>query len=122
MFTGKKYTPGWYVEYREMDNTPVFAKEGAIIPMLVNEDTNTLVFENLEIKVFAGENKYTLYDEIGQIDFEIKKEKETYILDIEKSKDMITKSILVNFVDLPSGEVALNGKKIAKGKKVKVNF
>ena len=41
--------------------------------MLINEDTNTLVFENLEIKVFAGENKYTLYDEIGQIDFEIKR-------------------------------------------------
>ena len=90
--------------------------------MLVNEDTNTLVFENLEIKVYAGENKYTLYDEIGQIDFEIKKDKETYILDIKKSKDIVTISILVNFVDLPSGEVSLNGKKIATGKKVKVNF
>ena len=122
IFTGKKYTQGWYVEYREMDNVPVFAKEGAIIPMLINEDTNTLVFENLEIKVFAGENKYTLYDEIGQIDFEFKKDNDTYLLDIKKSKDMVAKSILVNFVDLPSGEVALNGKKIAKGKKVKVNF
>ncbi len=117
-FTGKKYTNGWYTESKPMNLLPVLVKEGGIIPMLVEEKKNDLSFENLEVRVYAGKNEYTMYDEQGNITFTLKDNE----LDIVKSSDSITKSILVTFMDLDSGVVKVNGKTLANGKKVKVRF
>ena len=47
-----------------LDEYPVFAKAGAIVPMIENLDDNSQSFESLKIKVFTGkENSFVLYDE-----------------------------------------------------------
>lgn len=52
---------------------PVFAKEGAIVPMLSKRNGNSTSFDELDVKVFVGEGSYTLYDEDRSISFEMKK-------------------------------------------------
>lgn len=50
-------------EYR-LDEYPVFAKAGAIVPMIDYKDGNSQSFENLKVKVFTGAgNSFVLYDE-----------------------------------------------------------
>lgn len=68
-FTGKKVADVGengtiFLHDYELDEYPVFAKAGAIVPMLEYEDGNSQDFEELKVKVFGGEeNTYTLYDE-----------------------------------------------------------
>ena len=68
-FTGEKIVAGdengviLTRQYR-LDEYPVFAKAGAIVPMIDFESGNSQSFEKLKVKVFVGaENTYTLYDE-----------------------------------------------------------
>ena len=117
-FTGKKYTNGWYTEFKPMNLLPVLVKEGGIIPMLVEEKKNDLSFEEIEVKIYSGKNEYTMYDEQGSIFFKLDGE----TLDIVKDEDSITKCILVTFMDAQNGVVLVNGKGIARGKKVKIRF
>ena len=117
-FTGKKYTNGWYTEFKPTNLLPVLVKEGGIIPMLVEEKKNDLSFEEIEVKVYSGKNEYTMYDEQGCIFFKLDGD----TLDIVKDKDSITKCILVTFMDAQNGVVLVDGKEIAKGKKVKIRF
>ncbi len=68
-FTGKKAAEVGengtiFLHDYELDEYPVFAKAGAIVPMLEYESGNSQDFEKLKVKVFGGEeNTYTLYDE-----------------------------------------------------------
>ncbi|MBO4554421.1 MAG: alpha-xylosidase [Clostridia bacterium] len=68
-FTGKKVAEVGengtiFLHDYELDEYPVFAKAGAIVPMLEYEDGNSQDFEKLKVKVFGGEeNTYVLYDE-----------------------------------------------------------
>ena len=117
-FTGKKYTNGWYTEFKPMNLLPVLVKEGGIIPMLVEEKKNDLSFEEIEVKIYSGKNEYTMYDEQGSIFFKLDGE----TLDIVKDEDSITKCIHVTFMDAQNGVVLVNGKEIARGKKVKIRF
>lgn len=66
-FTGELYKGNkQYTIYSHIENIPVFAKEGAIIPLsldnLKNDPTNP---EHIEIRVFPGTNVFELYEDDG---------------------------------------------------------
>ena len=67
-FTGKKF-PGdkEYVTFYKDQDYPVFAREGAIIPMGKNDNMNdTTPPKNMEIQIFPGcSNSYKLYEDDG---------------------------------------------------------
>jgi len=62
-FIGNKYYRGFYKE----EDYPIFIKEGSIIPMSLDMDTNTPV--NMELQIFPAENglygSYELYEDDG---------------------------------------------------------
>ena len=66
IFTGKKYEKGEYEICCPLEYYPVFAKEGAIIPMLPEQDGNSTDFTELVVNVYKGENEYVQYDDDGE--------------------------------------------------------
>lgn len=67
IFTGRIYKGNRFVKmYRDIETFPVLAKEGAIIPMSVNDRTNDCSNpEALEILVYRGNNTFTMYEDDG---------------------------------------------------------
>lgn len=95
-FTGKPVEGGKeHIMAYSLSGYPVFAKSGAIIPMLAERKGNSQSFDELEVRVFAGENSYTMFDEQGSIDFDLKKAENGYTLTVTPSEDCITKRIKV---------------------------
>lgn len=68
IFTGRIYKGNQFVKmYRDIENIPVLAKEGAIIPMSANDRTNDCSNpEVLELLVYRGNNTFTLYEDDGE--------------------------------------------------------
>ena len=66
IFTGEKYKKGEYEICCPLENFPVFAKEGAIIPMLPETDNNSTDFTELVVNIYSGVNDYTMYDDDGE--------------------------------------------------------
>ena len=69
--TGKKF-PGdkVYTNFFRDEDYPVFAKQGAIIPMAIKEDINdTTPPEDMEVHIFPGQSSsYTLFEDDGESD------------------------------------------------------
>ena len=66
--TGKKYVGNkYYVGFYKEEDYPIFVKEGSIIPMSL--DMNTNIPTNMEIQIFPAENglygNYELYEDDG---------------------------------------------------------
>jgi len=93
-FTGKKVAEVGengtiFLHDYELDEYPVFAKAGAIVPMIDFESGNSQTFEKLKVKVFLGkENAYTLYDENFSGDGETQEEKGAEKLFERDGKDL----------------------------------
>ncbi len=69
-FTGEKYVGKKTMKvWRKLDTVPVFAKAGAIVPMLSGGETNKLTFDDLTVKIFSGNGEYTLFDEDGEMSY-----------------------------------------------------
>lgn len=69
-FTGEKYVGKKTMKvWRKLDTVPVFAKAGAIVPMLTDGETNKLTFDDLTVKIFSGNGEYTLFDEDGEMSY-----------------------------------------------------
>lgn len=68
IFTGRIYSGNQFVKmYRDIENIPVLAKAGAIIPMSVNDRVNDCTNpEDLELWVYRGNNTFTLYEDDGE--------------------------------------------------------
>ncbi len=68
IFTGRIYKGNQFVKmYRDIENIPVLAKEGAIIPMSANDRTNDCSNpEALEVLIYRGNNTFTLYEDDGE--------------------------------------------------------
>ncbi len=68
IFTGRIYEGNKFVKmYRDIENIPVLAREGAIIPMSANDKTNDCSNpEVLELLVYRGNNTFTLYEDDGE--------------------------------------------------------
>ncbi len=139
-FTGEYVKSGKECKmFYKLSDYPVFAKAGAIIPMLPERAGNSMRFDELEVKVFVGDGEYTLYDEQGEIHFKMeptnaeelnalnpksvdsicrkaKASFEDHILTITPSADCLTKSITVkvNYGWKVEGNarIALNGEPV----------
>ncbi len=66
--TGKKYVGNkYYVGFYKEEDYPIFIKEGSIIPMSLDDDTENPV--NMELQIFPAENglygSYELYEDDG---------------------------------------------------------
>lgn len=67
VFTGNRYAAGKYRVYRELNAMPVFAKEGAIVPMYSDVEDNGVSSEkDLDILIYRGEGRFVLYDDDGR--------------------------------------------------------
>ena len=68
IFTGRIYSGNHYIKmYRDIENMPVLAKAGAIIPMSANDRTNDCSNpETLELLVYRGNNSFILYEDDGE--------------------------------------------------------
>lgn len=68
IFTGRIYCGKRFVKmYRDIENFPVLAKEGAIIPMSANDrDNDCSNPAELELLVYRGNNTFTLYEDDGE--------------------------------------------------------
>ncbi len=68
IFTGRIYCGKRFVKmYRDIENFPVLAKEGAIIPMSANSrDNDCSNPAELELLVYRGNNTFTLYEDDGE--------------------------------------------------------
>lgn len=67
IFTGRIYTGSRFVKvYRDLEYIPVFAKEGAIIPMGRNDETNDSTNPaELDVLIYRGNNTFRMYEDDG---------------------------------------------------------
>ena len=107
-FTGEIYRGGRVYKMRTpLDRMPVFAKAGAIIPMIAKRDGNSQKFDALEVKVYAGEGEYRMFDEGGFTDFKLTEIDEGYLLTINDDNNPQKADYKVTFVDREEETVIL---------------
>ena len=83
IFTGRIYGEGEYEVYRDLEDFPVFAKKGSIIPLYKDAfDNGTGMDKALEVLVYSGDGEFTIYDDDGDT------------LDYEKGRFVMTKIIV----------------------------
>jgi alpha-glucosidase (family GH31 glycosyl hydrolase) len=64
-FTGRHYEPGWHALHGTLDDLPLFAKPGAIVPLCEREDWRKPA--RLELHLFPGaDNHFDLYEDDGE--------------------------------------------------------
>ncbi len=67
IFNGKIYNGGKTVyTTSELDEMPVFAKQGAIIPMSADLGNSITNPQKLKLKIYRGTNEFTLYEDDGE--------------------------------------------------------
>ena len=68
IFTGRIYCGKRFVRmYRDIENIPVLAKAGAIIPMSANDKTNDCSNPvDMELLIYRGNNTFKLYEDDGE--------------------------------------------------------
>ncbi len=68
IFTGRIYSGKRFVRmYRDIENIPVLAKAGAIIPMSANDRTNDCSNPvDMELLIYRGNNTFKLYEDDGE--------------------------------------------------------
>lgn len=112
-FTGERYLGGKeYMMSCTLDTFPVFAKKGAIIPLLEDRDGNSQVFDRLDIRIFEGDNHFVMHDEKGDIIFDMKASDDTIILDIDIDGEIPTVNLNLIFEGIESASTWLDGKNI----------
>lgn len=93
-FTSERYEGGREYDIEcELQNYPVFVKDGSAIPMLPQRKGNDMSFESIEARVFAGEGEYTLWCERGSVKFDMRRTDGGYALSVEMSEDCPVKEI-----------------------------
>lgn len=112
-FNGKKYDGQREYEITcALDEYPVFVKEGGIIPLL-NTQSNDTEFKDIELKIYPGNNVYTLYDEQGKISIAMKKDEGGYDV-IIIPENVKTSNLTVNFVGIDDAKILLNDNEVEK--------
>ena len=68
IFTRRSYSGGRFIKmFRGIENFPVLAEEGAIVPLDMNETANGADNpESLEILAFSGSGSFSLYEDDGE--------------------------------------------------------
>lgn len=92
-----------------MDRIPVFVKDGSVVPLLLNGESNEQDFTALEVCIYAGEGTYRMYDEKGYIDFAVTTSGDKMNITIEPSQDCVTKKIKITGLGAASYDVSHDG-------------
>lgn len=112
-FSGVKFVGDREYEIEcPLDQYPVFVKDGGIVPLLdvCKEDKlNCKDFKNLTVKIYPGENSYTMYDETGFVAFDMRKTDGGYALTVTPSDDCKTEKLSFEIVGLQGGKTLVNG-------------
>lgn len=127
IFTGRIYGSGEYEIYRDIEDMPVFAKAGSILPMYLSSDTNdTSLDQPLEVWLYRGNGEFTLYEDDGETlkykkgkqcftTFRMTEEDGRQILEIESQGDLSVlpkaRQIHLVFKDIDCAAVKIDGKK-----------
>lgn len=109
-FTDEKYEGGKeYTIECPFERYPVFVKEGGIIPLL-NANGNSTEFKDIELKVYLGNNVYTMFDEQGKISVAMKKDESG--CDVIIIPDGVkTESLTLSFAGVKDADVFVNEQK-----------
>ncbi len=104
---------------RTLDEMPVFAKAGAVVPLSLDEGNGVKNPEKLEVRVYCGDGHYTLYEDTMSedgvrefyTDFDMVAGDGMQKLHISSHGNEgvvpATRKLLVRFADVPEGEVKL---------------
>lgn len=134
IFTRRVYSGGKFIKmFRPLENFPLLAKEGAIIPLDMNETENGA--ENpkaLEIITLSGNGSFTLYEDDGETmyyqngafaetGFEIRSDRDRIKFSIEPASGDLSvipqsRDYKINFFDISSAKeikVCVNGKELS---------
>ena len=95
IFTGRIYNGGrWVKLYRDMDSIPVLAREGSIVPMYRNCETNDLSAEQpLDIHIWRGNGHFELYEDDGETMAFEKGASTITVFDLEQCADTLRLTI-----------------------------
>ena len=126
IFTGRIYEGNKFVKmYRDIENIPVLAREGAIIPMSANDRTNDCSNpEALELLVYRGNNTFTLYEDDGETlsyqngeylktAFTVSEDSNKVTFKIEKAEGDSSvvpqnRTYVIRFKDIVNGDISAN--------------
>lgn len=113
---------------RELNNYPVFAKQGAIIPTFLNDRTNDYsINQDLEIYIYRGNNKFKMFEDDGEskdylqgkyaiYTFKVKEIGNDISFDISFKGDITIyktkRDFVLSFKDLVKGNIYLDGKEM----------
>ncbi len=127
IFTGRIYAPGKYAIYRDLKDTPVFARAGSIIPLYRECFTNDISPDRpLDVWIYAGDGAFDLYEDDGESNafeqgayalFRMKLvrsgNKLTFTVKAAGDASVIPKGrkMYLAFRDVMSGKVSVNGVK-----------
>lgn len=127
IFTGRIYESGEYTVYRDIEDIPVFAKAGAILPLYASCDTNDVSLNQpMEVWLYRGNGEFTLYEDDGETlayekgkqcftAFRMTEQGEKITLEISSSGDtkLISKprKFTLVFKDITSAKVSIDGTK-----------
>lgn len=144
IFTGRIYCGKRFVRmYRDIENIPVLAKAGAIIPMSANDRTNDYTNPvDMELLIYRGNNTFKLYEDDGETlsyqngafcktPFTVKENGSSVSFTIDKGEGDTSvvpekRNYKLFFKDIVSGEITVkvNGRKRAlkteKGKTITI--
>ncbi len=132
IFTDRIYEGNQFIKmYRDIDNIPVLAKQGAIIPMSVNDRINDCSNpEELEVLIYRGNNTFTLYEDDGETlsyqngaflktDFTVAEQGDTVTFAISHNDGDISvvpekRTYILKFKDITSAdaEIKVNGRSV----------
>jgi alpha-glucosidase (family GH31 glycosyl hydrolase) len=144
IFTGRIYCGKRFVRmYRDIENIPVLAKAGAIIPMNANDRNNDCSNPvDMELLIYRGNNTFKLYEDDGETlsyqngafcktPFTVKEDGSSVFFAIDKGEGDVSvvpekRNYKLFFKDIVSGEITVkvNGRKRAlkteKGKTITI--
>lgn len=109
VFTREREQGGRYkVVENDLSTFPVYAKAGAIVPLIAEREGNSTEFDEIEVLVFRGDNRFRMYDEgCGGIVFTSRFDGEKLVLDIAPEEGCRTRTLKVRFCDaVPAAEQA----------------
>ena len=134
IFNNRIYKGGtWVTMYRDLNEIPVLAKDGSIVPMYKECKSNDLSLEQpLEIHIWHGNGSYEMYEDDGETtafkqgasvitSFRMQETEKGIVFEIIPGEDKAgllpdKREMLLKFRDITEAKVLVDGKTVTFGK------